>query len=181
MVDLYLDDVRGYWRDLAVPSFDEFWSEFQADRRIDSGSMLVIYRRLISCAFFLNHLADKAALMHGMDRGNHLISKIREKDIQSALQLDACRHFVNDAKHEMTRLQEASLRARNSDFDLEGESMLIQFHMLSTDGNTLFDMCDVICSVWRFWISYFDGTAKISFKDALAYRAGQMSSSPGSC
>lgn len=166
MADLFLDDVRGYWRDLAAKAYEEFWSEYQADIQPSSNHLLLVYRRLLCAALFLNHQADKAAPMHGLERGNHFMDLVEEKDREMGLKLHACRHFANDAKHEMKRLQQARTRPRESAYDNDGQSEVFEIHMLSLDGE-LYDMCLVAGDIWRFWISYFDGSAPINFRQAL--------------
>jgi hypothetical protein len=181
MADMYLDDVRGYWKGLAAPAFEEFWAEYQIDVDVSSNRLTLIYRRLITASLFLNHLSDKAALLHGRVKGNHFMDEVQAKDAALGSKLHACRHFANDAKHEMQRIQEASLRHREKGFDDDGESLVVQFRMLSTDGNELHEICRVVTEVWRFWIGYFDGSAPINYKDALALRAGAVTSSSASC
>ncbi|MEE3636492.1 hypothetical protein UIA24_19900 [Pseudomonas sp. AL 58] len=181
MADIFLDDVRGYWRDLAAPAFEEFWREYQSDGEFSGSRVILVYRRMIAAAFFLNHLADKAATLQGLTNPIQLINLIKIQDPDSANQMDACRHFVNDAKHEMKRIQEASLRSREANFDNEGAGKVLQFNMLSTDGKCLYDLCLTVCAVWRFWISYFDGSSEVNFRDAISQRAGANTSSPGSC
>ncbi|WP_447810963.1 hypothetical protein [Pseudomonas putida] len=181
MADIFLDDVRGYWRDLAAPAFHEFWTEYQRDGEFSGDRVILVYRRMIAAAFFLNHLADKAATLQGLTHPLQLINLIKIQNPDSAKEMDACRNFVNDAKHEMKRIQEASLRSRQPDFDDEGDAKVLQFHMLSTDGNELYDLCLTVCAVWRFWISYFDGSSEVNFREAISQRAGANTSSPGSC
>jgi hypothetical protein len=166
MADLNLDDVRGYWRDLAAPAYEEFWYAYQRDAD-PKNSLLLVYRRLICACLLLNHQADKAASLYGRNkRGNHFMDLVTELDHEMGYKLHACRFFSNDAKHDMARLQEASTRPRDLDHDQPGQFPLLVIHMLSTDGKRLSDMCKLVGEVWKFWISYFDGTGVLSYHPA---------------
>ena len=166
MADMNLDDIRGYWRDLTAEAFQEYWSAYQRDVKPDVAHLLLVYRRLITAALFMNHQADKTAPLHGLERGNHFMDLIKASDETLGLKLHACRHFVNDAKHEMERVQEARTRLREPGFDSESSFDVFEINMLAKDSE-LYDMCRIICDIWKFWIGYFEGTSLINYRSAL--------------
>jgi len=181
VAELLLDDARGYWRDLSAEAYDEFWSEYQKDIQPDVKQLLRVYRRLLCAALLLNHQADKVAPLHGLDGGNKFMDLVAKADEEVGLKLHACRHFANDAKHEMKRIQEARTRPRDPEYDQEGQFKIFEIHMLALDGE-LYDMCRVAGDVWQFWISYFDGSAAVNYRQVLSQlKLGDNTSSPGSC
>lgn len=166
MADIGLDDVRGYWRDLAAPAYEEFWREYQKDEPVDRGRVLLIYRRMLGAALFLNHLADKAALRHDKEKGNHFMDVVQASDPALGASLHACRNLVNDVKHEAKLEQEATLRERLSGYDVEGVNNVLEINLL-TKNSELHDMCLVIGNVFNFWIAYFDGSSSVNFRQTL--------------
>ncbi|WP_447651030.1 hypothetical protein [Pseudomonas abietaniphila] len=167
MAEMYLDDIKGYWKALSAPAYQEFWDEYQRDTKPDIAHLYKVYRRLICAALLLNHQADKAAPLHGLQKGEKFIDLLGDESREIRLKLHACRQFANDAKHEMKRIQEASVRARASGFDKEGACEVFEIHMLSLDGE-LYEMCRTVTDVFWFWVGYFDGKSPLSFKKALA-------------
>jgi hypothetical protein len=166
VAEMYLDDVRGYWRELAAESYTEFWDEYQADLRVDRRRLMLIYRRLLCASLLLNHLADKAALMHRCGSGFEFLNQVEAGDSVLGKALHACRLLANEAKHETKLLQEASSRPRAQDYDLEGTNDVLELNMLTRDGD-VFDMCRAVGLFFNFWRGYFDGSEKINFKQAL--------------
>ncbi|MGY2257050.1 hypothetical protein [Pseudomonas reactans] len=167
MAEMYLDDVRGYWRELASEAYTEFWSEYQSDQAVDRSRLMLIYRRLICAVLLLNHLADKAALMHRCGKGFDFINLVQSSDLELGKTLHACRLLSNDAKHEAKLLQVAGTRPRNPSYDLEGVNEVSEFNMLTEDGD-VFDMCFAVGTFFHFWREYFDGSATVNFKQALS-------------
>lgn len=167
MAEMNLDDVRGYWRELAGPAYSEFWDEYQLDTPVRRNRFMLIYRRLLSACLFLNHLADKAALMHGLENGNKFMTELEKLDVHAGRMLHACRKLANEAKHETKLIQEATTRQRISDYDLEGINEVLELNMLTQDAD-IYDMCRAAGDAFNFWRGYFDCSAKINFKQALA-------------
>lgn len=181
MVEMYLDDIRGYWRDLVKPAFQEFWDEYQRDVKPDVAQLHKLYRRLICASLLMNHQADKAAPLHGLKKGEKLIDLLEPLNRDIWLKLHACRHFSNDAKHAMKRIQEAGTRERLEGFDRAGANEVFEIHMLTLDGE-IYDMCRTIAEAFWFWVGYFDGSSPITFKQGLKDKySGESTSSPGSC
>jgi|GEM_PF-3367282 len=167
MAEMYLDDVRGYWRELAAVAYTEFWDEYQSDEPVDRVRLMLIYRRLICAALLLNHLADKAALMHQCGKGFDFINLVEGADQELGKALHACRLISNEVKHEAKLLQEASTRARVPEYDLDGANEVLELNILTKSGD-VFDMCIAVGTFFNFWRSYFDGSASINFKQALS-------------
>ncbi len=169
MGDLQLDDARGFWRDLAMPAFEEFWQAYQDDSRLDVKALLLVYRRLLCAALLLNHLADKVAPYHRLKSGKEFMDLIQEQNSSVGSYLHACRHLSNDAKHLMRGLQDAKTRQRRPDFDGPGDSEVFEIFGVFHDG-THADICLAVCEAWNFWVSYFDGSADVNFHQYLASR-----------
>ena len=60
MVDLDLNGSREYFRDLAIPAFDDFWCVYQADRPLDRRNFSLVYRRLVAASMLLNHFQTRS-------------------------------------------------------------------------------------------------------------------------
>lgn len=163
MADIGLDDVRGYWRDLVGPCFEEYWVEFQADLPMDRKRLVLIYRKMLCAAFFLNHLADKAALTRGVESGYSFIEMVVGYDEAIGRKLHACRALVNDTKHETKLMQEAVTREREPGYDEDGYCDVLEITMLDKDGR-LFDMCRVVADAFGFWVNYFQGVGQPNFR-----------------
>jgi hypothetical protein len=166
MAELNLNDVRGFWRDLAAPAFVDFWDEYQADLPVDSRRFSIIYRRLVSAALLINHQSDKVASGHNCGTGFQFMDKVAGSYPDIAKSLHACRFLVNDLKHHAHLLQEAVLRDRKHDFDSEGAHKLLAVDLLLCDGE-VHDVCLTLCTAFRFWVDYFSGIGDINFQQTL--------------
>lgn len=176
MADIGLDDVRGYWRDLVGPTYEDFWAEYQADRAVDRKRLVLIYRRMLCAAFFLNHLADKAARLHRLENGRLFMDMVAKDNEVIGRQLHACRALVNDTKHEAKLMQEAKTRKRDPGYDLDGSCDVLEIMMLTNDCH-LHDMCLVVGDAFGFWVNYFQGIGRPNFRQALASQHGENHSS----
>lgn len=166
MGDVDLDDVRGYWRELASPAALEFWHAHQEDVAPSREQLRLVYLRLLSAAILLNHQSDKAAGHHGLERGNQFIGLVKQKDQDIAAKMDACRNFVNDAKLVMKGFQTSSFRPRQAGYDHAGTHDVIVLTAQAKDGK-LYDQCRVVIDVWQFWVGYFNGSAAVTFREGL--------------
>lgn len=166
MGEVDLNDVRGYWLELAAPAALEFWYAHQEDVAPSRERLRLVYMRLLSAAILLNHQADKAAPHHGLKKGIQFIDLVAEKDQPTAAEMHACRNFVNDAKHVMKGFQSSSYRARNSGYDQPGTNDVIELRAQALDGN-FYDQCRVVIDVWKFWVGYFNGSSVVTFKEGL--------------
>jgi hypothetical protein len=147
-----LGDLRGYFKELAGPAFEEFWFEYQENLPVDIGRFVLIYRRLITAMFFLNHMTDKAAKHRGVRSPEELIRAVRAVDPKAAEALDICRMLTNDVKHVKNNPQSYGLRDRAAS-DEPGSSQLPSWTYTDNTGKQ-HDLCDVAERVWRYWVDY---------------------------
>ena len=112
MGTIELSDLRGYFKELAGPAFEEFWFEYQADAPLDIGKFTIVYRRLVTAIFFLNHMTDKAAKLRGANGPSDVIRQVMASDMNAGVALDVCRQLTNDVKHPKTQPQKFSTRER---------------------------------------------------------------------
>ncbi|MCO5364776.1 hypothetical protein [Pseudomonas alliivorans] len=145
-----LDDARGYFKELAAPSFIEFWSEYQEDIPVDIGRYSFIYRRLITALFFLNHMTDKVATQRGFKKPEDVIAAVKSMDMKAGIALDVCRQLTNDVKHLKNQPQTYGVRER-SDTDNVGDNQLPTWIFTDKSGRD-YDLCDVAYDVWSYWL-----------------------------
>ncbi|WP_072458222.1 hypothetical protein [Pseudomonas sp. NFACC49-2] len=152
MGTIELSDLRGYFKELAGPAFEEFWFEYQADIPVDIGRFMFIYRRLVTAVFFLNHMTDKAAKLRGAHSPGHVISMVKASDTDAGTALDVCRQLTNDVKHPKTQPQSFGVRDRTTG-DEAGLNQLPCW-MYTDKAGVQHDLCDVAQRAWRYWIDY---------------------------
>ncbi|MNJ30543.1 hypothetical protein D3C77_251430 [compost metagenome] len=152
MGTIELSDLRGYFKELAAPAFEEFWFEYQADIPVDIGRFMFIYRRLVTAIFFLNHMTDKAAKQRGAKNPEHVIRLVKASDVEAGEALDICRLLTNDVKHLRNQPQAYGLRDRTPT-DEAGTSQLPYWIYTDKDG-AKHDLCDIAQRAWKYWIDY---------------------------
>ncbi|WP_122723358.1 hypothetical protein [Pseudomonas viridiflava] len=158
MGTIALDDARGYFKELAAPSFEEFWFEYQEDLPVDIGRYTLIYRRLVTTLFFLNHMTDKVARQRGFKTPGEVIKAVKSVDLAAGISLDVCRQLTNDVKHPEVQSQTYGLRDRVAT-DKNGASRLPTWTYTDKSGND-HDLCDVAYNAWRYWIDNRDHREK---------------------
>lgn len=147
-----LSDLRGYFKELAGPAFEEFWFEYQADLPVDRGRFTLIYRRLVTAVFFLNHMTDKAAKLRGANSPGDVISAVKVSDVSAGIALDVCRQLTNDVKHPKTQPQTFSSRDR-TETDETGVHQLPCWIYTDKSG-AKHELCDIAQRAWRYWIDF---------------------------
>lgn len=147
-----LSDLRGYFKELAAPAFEEFWFEYQADIPVDIGRHMFIYRRLVTALFFLNHMTDKAAKQRGAENPGEVIRMVKTRDPDAGTALDVCRSLTNDVKHPNTQPQTFGFRDR-VETDEDGGNQLPCWIYTDKSGIS-HDLCDIAQRVWKYWIDY---------------------------
>ncbi|QVW25320.1 hypothetical protein KJF94_07025 [Pseudomonas hormoni] len=152
MGTIELSDLRGYFKELAAPAFEEFWFEYQADIPVDIGRHMFIYRRLVTALFFLNHMTDKAAKQRGAENPGEVIRMVKARDPDAGTALDVCRSLTNDVKHPKTQPQTFGFRDR-VETDEDGGNQLPCWIYTDKSGIS-HDLCDIAQRVWKYWIDY---------------------------
>lgn len=147
-----LSDLRGYFKELAGPAFEEFWFEYQADIPVGIGRFMLIYRRLVTALFFLNHMTDKAAKLRGANSPGHVISLVKASDIDAGTALDVCRQLTNDVKHPNTQPQTFSVRDRTKTDEVGSHQLPCWIY--TDKSGAKHDLCEVAQRAWRYWIDY---------------------------
>lgn len=153
MGEIGLNDVRGYFKELAAPAFVEFWKEYQHDVPVDGERFTLVYRRLITALFFLNHMTDKTAKQRGVKNPVDLIEMVKGADCDAGTALDICRLLVNDVKHPAKRLQTYDVRDRIMPYDDQGDNPLPSWVYTDKLGGH-HELGDIAQRVWKYWIEY---------------------------
>lgn len=153
MGEISLNDARGYFRDLVGPAFEEFWREYQRDDPVDRDRFMVIYRRLLTCMFFMNHMTDKVAKMRGYKSPLDVIEAVKGADCKAGEALEVCRLLVNDVKHPAKRLQTYELRDRGREYDRPGKNKMPAWTYTDKIGG-LHELGDTAQRVWAYWVSH---------------------------
>ena len=152
MGTIELSDLRGYFKELAAPAFEEFWFEYQADTPLDIGRFTLVYRRLVTAIFFLNHMTDKAAKLRGAGSPGDVIRLVMASDLNAGIALDVCRQLTNDVKHPKTQPQKFSSRDRATT-DEPGDHHLPCWIYTDKAGSE-HDLCDIAQRAWAYWVEY---------------------------
>ncbi|RMQ94577.1 hypothetical protein ALP94_00522 [Pseudomonas savastanoi pv. glycinea] len=150
MGSIALSDARGYFKELAAPAFEEFWFEYQEDAPVDNGRYMLIYRRLVTALFFLNHMTDKVAAQRGLKKPEDVIAAVKAVNSIAGTSLDVCRQLTNDVKHPKNQPQTYGLRDRVAT-DQDGLNLLPTWIYTDKSGNE-HDLCDIAQEAWKYWI-----------------------------
>ncbi|WP_443691801.1 hypothetical protein [Pseudomonas sp.] len=151
MGEIGLNDARGYFKELAAPAFLEFWDEYQRDAVVDDERFGLIYRRLLTAVFFMNHMADKIAKQRGIKDPVDVIEAIKGVDCEAGAALEICRMLTNDVKHSKNRRHSYDFRDRNMPYDKPGAAQLPSWTYTDSLGG-LHELGDVAWRTWCYWI-----------------------------
>tara|TARA_R110002074_G_scaffold241015_1_gene412711 strand:- start:63 stop:560 length:498 start_codon:yes stop_codon:yes gene_type:complete len=156
MGNLDLDDVRGFFRELVDPNFDDFYSDYQSEDECDRAKLVRVFRKMVNLCLTLNHQTDKVAKAFKYDSALELIGEVSNHYKSEGAALDAVRRFSNDVKHKSKLDQNYTTRER-SDIDRSTDGPdLPEWYFLDGNGVKV-AVCNAAVESYLFWGKYFAG------------------------
>ena len=155
MGNMNLDDVKGYFRDLVRENLNEFWLEYQSEKKFDRRKISNTYRKMVNLCITLNHHTDKVALKLNYSKSIDLISEIEKHYPSEGESVDSIRKFSNDVKHESKLDQFYVTKKISAPDNSAREIELPEWYYLDVNGNKI-SICESVVEAFWFWQFWHD-------------------------